>query len=98
MSDVDIAAVAAPVVLHEGRYRLYEKPDGSLRIQYRRDDKDEDDFVELPGAMIRLAKMASEGNMSFPQFLKEAARLRHGDLCQHGITRANKGIGRPNGI
>lgn len=68
----------APIIVHEGRYRLYEKPDGSLRIQYRRDDKDEDDFVELPGAMIRLAKMASEGNMSFPQFLKEAARLRNG--------------------
>lgn len=88
----------APVILHEGRYRLYEIPDGSLRIQYRRDDKDEDDFVVLPGAMIRLAKMASEGNMSFPQFLKEAAKLRHGNLCLYGITRAGHRGTRPNGI
>lgn len=78
VTDTEITNIVAPVILHEGRYRLYENPDGSLRIQYRRDDKDEDDFVELPGAMIRLAKMASEGNMSFPQFIKEAARLRNG--------------------
>jgi hypothetical protein len=53
-----------PKVLHQGRYRLYEKPDGSLRIQYRRDDREEDDFLEIPGAVIRMAKAASEGKMS----------------------------------
>lgn len=93
MTDVVETPNGVPVILHEGRYRLYEKPDGSLRIQYRRDDKDEDDFVELPGAMIRLAKMASEGNMSFPQFLKEAAKLRHGNLCLNGVARSH---GRPS--
>jgi len=53
-----------PVVLHQGRYRLYEKPDGTLRIQYRRDDKETDDVLEIPGAMIRIAKMMSEGNLN----------------------------------
>lgn len=53
-----------PRVLHQGRYRLYEKPDGSLRIQYRRDDRDEDDYLEIPGAILRLAKLASEGKIT----------------------------------
>jgi hypothetical protein len=59
-----------PRVLHQGRYRLYEKSDGSLRIQYRRDDKDEDDFLEIPGAILRLAKLASEGKMNPLQAMK----------------------------
>lgn len=59
-----------PVVLHQGRYRLYEKPDGTLRIQYRRDDKDVDDVIEIPGAMLRMAKMLSEGNLNPLQAIK----------------------------
>jgi hypothetical protein len=53
-----------PVVIHQGHYRLYEKPDGGMRLQYRRDDKDEDDFIELPAALVRLLNKAQEGNMS----------------------------------
>lgn len=63
---------SVPVVLHEGRYRLYEKPDGSLRIQYRRDGNDTDDFIEIPGMMIKLAKGAADGNMS-PMTMMKAA-------------------------
>lgn len=53
-----------PVVVHEGRYRLYSNPDGGMRIQYRRDDKDEDDFVQMPGPIVALAKAAAEGELS----------------------------------
>lgn len=53
-----------PVIVHEGRYRLYQNPDGGMRIQYRRDDKEEDDFVQMPGPVVALAKAAAEGNMS----------------------------------
>ena len=76
----EVAEIAQPQVLHEGRYRLYEKPDGGIHLVYKRDDKDEEDHMEIPGAMLRLAKMASEGNMSFPQFMKEAVRLRNNDV------------------
>jgi hypothetical protein len=78
---VSETVITGPRILHEGRYRLYEKPDGGLRIQYKRDGSDQEDFMEIPGGMIRLAKMAGEGNLSFPQFLREAAKLRNEHLC-----------------
>lgn len=71
MSDLEEATPAtAPRILHKGVYSLYEKPDGTLRIQYRRTDRDEDDFMEIPGAILRLAKLASEGKLSPMQAVK----------------------------
>lgn len=65
MSDLEEATSAtAPRILHKGVYSLYEKSDGTLRIQYRRTDRDEDDFIEIPGPILRLAKLASEGKMN----------------------------------
>ena len=64
-----------PRILHEGRYRLYENPDGGMRIQYRRDDKDEDDFVQLPGPIIALGKAAAEGNMSPIELMRRMMTL-----------------------
>lgn len=64
-----------PKIMHEGRYRLYENPDGGLRIQYRRDDKDEDDFVQLPGPIIALGKAAAEGKMSPVELLRRMMSL-----------------------
>ena len=66
-----------PHILHEGRYRLYEKPDGGIHLVYLPDGQEDEQHMEIPGAMLRLARMASEGNMSFPQFVKEASKLRH---------------------
>lgn len=68
-----------PVILHQGHYRLYEKPDGTLRIQYKRDDKDEEDFMELPGAMVQLAKSAAEGNLNPAQMMRQVAKLMMGN-------------------
>jgi hypothetical protein len=76
-TDIETVDQALPNVLHEGRYRLYQKPDGGIHLVYKRDDKDTEDHMEIPGAMLRLAQMASEGNMSFPQFVREAMRLRN---------------------
>jgi hypothetical protein len=73
MTEVEIAAV--PVIVHEGRYRLYELPDGTLRIQYRREGAETDDYIELPGTMVKLAKAASEGNMSPLDVMKAATRM-----------------------
>jgi hypothetical protein len=69
---VSLPPEAIPVILHEGKYRLYEKPDGTLRIQYQRSDKETEDFMEIPGMMIRLAKAASEGKMSPMAMMKSA--------------------------
>lgn len=75
MSELEDAAkvaseLLAPRILHKGVYTLYEKSDGTLRIQYRRTDRDEDDFMEIPGAILRLAKLASEGKLSPMQAVK----------------------------
>lgn len=64
-----------PKIVHQGRYRLYEKPDGALRIQYRRDDKDEDDFFEVPGEFIQLGQAMESGKMSPMQFIQAGMRL-----------------------
>jgi hypothetical protein len=72
---------ATPKIVHEGRYRLYENPDGGLRIQYRRDGKDEDDFVQLPGPIVALGKAAAEGTMSpielMQRMMKIMREMRH---------------------
>jgi len=64
-----------PSVIHQGRYRLYQNPDGGMRIQYRRDDKDTDDFIEVPGEMVRLSQAMSEGTMSPMEFIKAGMSL-----------------------
>jgi hypothetical protein len=73
--DIEVV-VREPRILHQGRYRLYEKPDGGLRLQYRRDDKDVDDYLEIPGMMVRLLNRAQDGNMSPMEFMREAMKLR----------------------
>ncbi len=65
-----------PVIVHQGRYRLYEKADGGLHLVYQRDDKDEPDHMELPGALLNLAKMAGEGKMSIPEMMREVMKMR----------------------
>lgn len=67
--------VILPKILHEGRYRLYEKADGTIRIQYKRDDKDTEDFMEIPGSAVALAKAASEGNLTPAQMMGEVMKL-----------------------
>ena len=65
-----------PVIVHQGRYRLYEKPDGGLHIVYQRDDTETPDHLELPGAMVNLARMAGEGKLSPGEMLREVMKLR----------------------
>lgn len=72
---IENSGVIGPKVVHQGRYRLYENPDGGLRIQYRRDDKDEDDFVQMPGPVVALAKAAAEGNMNPVELMRRMMGL-----------------------
>lgn len=67
-----------PQIVHKGVYTLWRKPDGTLRIQYRRHDSDTDDFFELPGAMVALAQAASEGKMSPMAMMKEVMKYMSG--------------------
>ncbi len=67
--------VQSPHILHEGKYRLYQKPDGTLRVQYRRDDKDEDDFMEVPGWMLKLAEGLSNGSLNPLQAFNQVRKM-----------------------
>jgi hypothetical protein len=71
--------LTVPTVVHQGKYRLYEKPDGTLRVQYQRDDRDEEDYFELPGPMVALAKAASEGKLNPMQMMQQAMKYMRGN-------------------
>ena len=82
MSDLEEATtVNAPRILHKGVYTLYEKPDGTLRIQYRRTDREEDDFMEIPGGILRIAQSLGEGKIN-PLTALKAMRNMNGGLCR----------------
>jgi hypothetical protein len=74
----EVEASNVPHVVHKGVYTLWEKGDGTLRIQYRRDDKEEEDFFELPGAMVKMAKAASEGKMNPMDMMKSVMKMGMG--------------------
>jgi hypothetical protein len=66
---------SVPVVVHEGRYRLYRKPDGGMRVQYKRDDREEEDFFEMPGEAMQLAEGMATGKLSAVQFVSAAVKM-----------------------
>lgn len=64
----------APTVVHKGVYTLWKKPDGTLRVQYHRDDKDEEDFFELPGLVVALTEKMMKGDMNPAEMMKEVMK------------------------
>lgn len=81
MSDGTIEVTSAePVVLHQGKYRLYKNPDGGLYLIYQRDDKDTPDSMQLPGGLMELAQRASEGKISPMQIIMEVGKIMKGSM------------------
>jgi hypothetical protein len=76
MSETQEVAKTEPVIVHQGRYRLWENPDGGLHLVYQRDDKDEPDHMQLPGALLAIARAAGEGTMSLPEMMREVMKMR----------------------
>lgn len=68
--------VEGPHIIHQGRYRLYGKPDGGMHLVYQRDDSEEPDHMEMPAAVLKLAQMAGEGNLTLPELLRELMKLQ----------------------
>lgn len=48
----------------KGRFTLYETPDGGYHVAYLPDDSTETRHLEIPGALVNLAKMGAEGKLS----------------------------------
>lgn len=52
---------AAPEPLSKGRYSIYETPDGGYHLAYRPDGADEDGHMQIPAAIVRMAKAGAGG-------------------------------------
>lgn len=76
MSETPETVSTEPRILHQGRYRLYQKPDGGIHLVYQREDKEEPDHFELPGAMRVLLDSAAQGNLSPMDMMRELMKLR----------------------
>ena len=72
----EVTVVSGPKVLHEGRYRLYEKPDGNLHLVYKRDDQETEQHLEIPGKLLGLAQRAAQGQLSPMDVIKEMMAMR----------------------
>lgn len=70
--------IVYPRIMHEGKYRLYEKSDGTLHLVYRPNGAENEEHMEIPGQLIALAKSAESGNMSPIEMMKMAASMMGG--------------------
>ena len=73
--DAELLPSPVPEMLHKGRYTLYKTPLGGLHLVYRPDDTDQDMHMDIPAGMLRLSQAMGQGNMTFPQFMREAMAL-----------------------
>lgn len=80
MKDVSPAGTetAVPVIMSEGNYRLYRKPGGTMRLQFREKTAGEDAFFEFPAALLVMAQRAAAGDMNPVQMMKELAKMMGG--------------------
>lgn len=78
MSEEIAEKITYPRIMHEGKYRLYEKADGGLHLVYLPDGADEEQHMEIPGALINLAKKAEEGKVGPMEMMKMAAGMMGG--------------------
>lgn len=55
-----------------GQFRLYDLPDGGIHIAWIPDNADDSDtqHFELPGKILQMAKLASEGKLSIVEIAK----------------------------
>lgn len=53
-----------PEPVMKGRFTLYETPAGGFHIAYLPDGADDTRHLEIPGAIVGLAKASAEGKLS----------------------------------
>lgn len=77
MSVEQTEQITEPVIVHQGRYRLWKKPDGGLHLVYQRDDRDAADHMDIPGVFIAIFESAAAGNLSPMEMMREVMKLRN---------------------
>lgn len=78
MSEEIAEKITYPRVMHEGQYRLYEKADGTLHLVYLPNGAEQEEHLEIPGALMKLAKQAEDGTIGPMQMMKMAAGMMGG--------------------
>lgn len=64
-----------------GRFSLYQTPEGGIHIAWMADDDPETHHLEVPGFLASLARRAAEGKLTPAQMLKEVmSNAQAGDL------------------
>ena len=59
-----------------GKFALFDTADGGLHIAYRPEGDEEDQHFEIPGHVLKVAKMLSEGKLTNPM---EMLRMMRGE-------------------
>lgn len=63
--------VSAPEPILKGRFNLWEMDSGGYVIGYVPDGDTETRILEIPGMVVRMAKMSAEGKLNPVKALKE---------------------------
>lgn len=54
-----------------GKFALFDTPDGGLHVAYRPDGQDTDQHFQVPGHILKMAKLLSEGKINPIEMLKQ---------------------------
>jgi hypothetical protein len=64
-----MAEIPDPIL--KGRFNLWETPDGGFHIAYVPDGDKTTHHFDIPGMVVRMAKMSAEGKLNPLKALKE---------------------------
>lgn len=65
---MSVPAVPEPTLM--GRFNMWETPEGGFHIAYIADGDTETRHLEIPGMVVRMARMSAEGKLNPMQALK----------------------------
>ena len=62
--------------LMNGRFSVYEAPDGGIKVAYRPDGETDSKLLEIPAMVINMARMGAAGKLNPFTAMKEM--MKHG--------------------
>lgn len=62
---------STPEPFLKGRFNMWETPEGGYHIAYVPDDSAETRHLEIPGMVVRMGKLASEGKLNPVKAMRE---------------------------
>lgn len=75
MTDLDplvttVDSADDPVPFLMGRFSLFETPGGGMHLTWRPDGEEEDQHIDVPGWILKVARQQKEGSGSFMGMLR----------------------------